>query len=145
MFNFTENYLSIEATEFLDSVGEERRKQILKCFRPKHQRITKEIKVVCICIQDEYKAWKKKKLTPGLSVPPKWFNSFESQLRVIMCKTTAKTIAAAKITAYDAKRKANLEYCEARRVAADKREAEEAEQEEEADRRTEMQEMMGGG
>jgi len=82
MFTFTANYLTIEDVEFLDSVGAERRKQILNsgCFHPKYQRISKGTKVVCKNVQDEYKAWKKKKLSPGLNVPPKWLNSFERQL-----------------------------------------------------------------
>lgn len=90
MFDFINPCCSIPNVEFLDSVGAERRKQILNsgCIRPKHKRISKETKAVCEEIQKEYKAWSKTN-SKSLNVPPKWLKDFENKMHEKQRKSTA--------------------------------------------------------
>lgn len=83
MFSFTEEYLTISDIEFLDSIGDTKRKEILNsgCFRPKYQRVSDKTKTVCKKFQDEYKAWwKKARHGPGLARAPKWQESFVKKM-----------------------------------------------------------------
>lgn len=97
MLDFTDPYLSIANSEFLDAVGAKRRQEILNsgCFRAKYQRIPQKTKAVCKKIQDEYKAFGKTK-HKSLNVPPKWLKSFENKMRAKQKKTTPAMPAAKK-------------------------------------------------
>lgn len=100
MLDFTNPYLSIADSEFLDAVGAKRRQEILNsgCFRAKYQRIPQKTKAVCKKIQDEYKAFSITK-HKSLNVEPKWVENFEEKMREKQKKTTPAKPAAKKPTA----------------------------------------------